>query len=79
MAASTRSGSTPGSAMNTSTSCSVSSTSTGGSQAMRARAGRKNSRCMRSARASMSQASDHIQLLGKSLMDCLCIAFRTFM
>src|SRR5215475_6973295 len=43
--------------------------STGGSQAgsiAAARAGLKNSRCMRSALASISQASDHIQSRGKS-------------
>src|ERR1700753_2741777 len=68
MTASTSSGSTPGSATKIRSSSSVSSTSVGGSQfdtcgsagAFRL----KNCRCMRSARASCSMASDSIQLTG---------------
>ena len=68
MAASTASAFTPGRATSTSTSRSVSRISAGGSHdANRSAdaAGRKNSRCRRSAHASISQASDHIQSRGE--------------
>jgi hypothetical protein len=48
--------------------------STGGSQVgirEAERAGLKNALCKRSARASISQASDHIHLSGKSVIDHL--------
>ena len=61
-------GSTPGKATSTITALSVSITSTGGSQVgtrEAARTGRNISRCKRSARSSISIASDHIQWRGK--------------